>query len=147
MLKTNLNSLKIVFTILLFICIVSSLVLRDYIIPKRFDDLLGTNDKNITKVFMRDGSNGNSVSTNDRVKIEELLAVLNNLLYRKSFNQQRRTGYSYFYEFYIGNKAVLRITGSGKNVDINGIYYELNQAISKNELREWFNSLPIEASK
>jgi len=92
---------------------------------------------------MRDGSNGNSVSTTDKAKIQEIVQLVENRHYTKAINQEARTGYSYFYDFYVGNKEVLRITGGGNNVEINSTYYNVDKPIQTNELKNWFNSLPI----
>jgi hypothetical protein len=111
--------------------------------PKSFDDLLGTNEANITKVFMRNGNNGSSVETDDKEKIKEIINLVNYRYYNKSLNQAPRVGYSYFYDFYSGDKRIIRITGSGDNVEINSTYYNVSEAISVDSLTKWFNSIPI----
>lgn len=50
-------------------------------------------------------------------------------------------------DFYSGKKQILRITGSGNNVDINDTYYDVSKPISNKSLTNWFNSLPIKAYK
>ncbi|HZK72337.1 MAG TPA: hypothetical protein VFD03_12610, partial [Clostridia bacterium] len=127
------------FILLLIIFLIGS----PFIIGNNFDNLLKTNTYNITKVLMRDGSNGNSVSTTDKAKIQEIVQLVENRHYTKAINQEARTGYSYFYDFYVGNKEVLRITGGGNNVEINSTYYNVDKPIQTNELKNWFNSLPI----
>jgi len=131
--------LRVVLPAFLIICVITFLLLQ---YPRKsFDNLLGTNETNITKVFMRNGGNGYGVETNNKDKIKELVNLLNNRHYIKAINQKPRTGYSYFYEFYSGDKMILRITGSGNNVNINGTYYKVDKEISLDLLNNWFNSL------
>jgi uncharacterized protein (UPF0333 family) len=130
------------FSLILLIGVVF-LIGSQYVIGKNFDNLLKAKSENITKVFMRDGSNGNSVSTTDKAKIKELVQLLDNRHYTKAIDQELRTGYTYFYDFYIGNRKVLRITGSGNNVDINSAYYNIDKPIQTEGLKNWFNSLPV----
>jgi len=110
---------------------------------RSFNNLLGTKETNITKVFMRNGSNGNWVETNDKDKIKELFNLLNNRYYRIALNQVPRVGYSYYYDFYSGDKKLLRMTGNGNNVQINNTYYNVSEEVSHDLLKSWFNSLPV----
>lgn len=143
-LKINFKSLIIIVSIISLICIAAIFVPKFYDNKKSFEDLLGTNKQNITKIFMRDGGNGDSVSTKDKDKIQELVALVNNRFYSKSSNQQTKHGYAFAGDFYVGDKEVLNIIiGDGNNVSINGIYYDVDKAISVDEIRNWFNSLPI----
>jgi hypothetical protein len=139
---------KIVVPALLIIGIISFFLIRSYVYsPKSFDDLLGTNEVNITKVLMRNGSNGSYVETADNEKIKELINLVNHIHYRRSSNQTPRGGYSYYYDFYSGYKRVLRITGSGYNINVNGTYYDVSKFISVSSLDNWFNSLPVQSFK
>ena len=113
---------------------------------KSFTELLGTDELNITKVSMLNGSNGNIVETTDKVKIEELINLLDNRDYKKSFEQNSRVGYSYYYDFYVGDKHILRMTGCGNDIQINRSYYHTNKEISVDSLSKWFNSLPIKSN-
>lgn len=111
---------------------------------KSFDDFLGMDEANITKVLMTNGNNGSSVETTDKDKIKEIITLVNDDRdYKKSFNQAPRTGYSYHYDFYSGDKQIVRITGSGDNVKVNGTYYDVSKSISNDSLKKWFNSLPV----
>lgn len=110
---------------------------------KSFENLLGIDQANITKVFMRDGSNGNFIETSDKDKIKELINLLNNRYYKKALDQVPRMGYSYYYDFFSGDRKVLRITGSGDNVQINGTYYNVNKDILREALKSWFDSQPF----
>lgn len=133
--------MKIILPTLLLVCAVLFCIAQ--YTKKSFNDVLGTNEANITKVFMCNGSNGYTVETNDKDKIKELINSLNNRYYRKALIQLPRSGYSYFYDFYSGDKEIIRITGHGKNVNINGTYYSVSKAISIDSLTNWFNSLPV----
>lgn len=138
------RSLTIV-SILLMICVISFFTIRYS--KKSFNDLLKTKESNVTKIFMRNGLNGSYVETTDKNKIKKMINLVSERYYKKSFNQNFRSGYSYYYDFYSGNKQILRITGSGNNVDINDTYYDVSKPISTKSLANWFNSLPIKAYK
>ncbi|MCD3327599.1 hypothetical protein G8V02_11980, partial [Clostridium botulinum D/C] len=73
---------------------------------------------------MMNGSTGKEVCTNDKTKIKELITLLNNAHYRKSSDQEIRDGSSFSYAFYVGNKAVLKISDSGDRMMINKIFYD-----------------------
>jgi nitrogen regulatory protein PII-like uncharacterized protein len=140
--------LKIVLPTLLLIGVISFCLIRYYgYSPKSFDKLLGTDEATITKVLMRNGSNGSYVETTDKEKIKEIINLVNDRNYKKSSNQEPRGGYSYYYDFYSGDKKVMRITGNGDNVDVNGTYYDVSKSISINSLTNWFNSLPLNTYK
>lgn len=140
-----------IISVLLIICITSFFTIQHskemQYSKKSFKNLLKTNESNITKVFMRDGRNGNYVETTDKNKIKEIINLVSGKYYKKSSDQRLRCGYSYYYDFYSGSKQILRITGSGNNVDINGTYYDVSKSISYESLTNWFNSLPIKAYK
>jgi len=137
------NRVLIILSVIVLLVSISLLFIGwDYIMPKNFEDFLGKNEINITKVFMRNGSNGSAVSTDNTVKIKKLINSINNRNYRKSFDQGLRTGYNYFYTFYVDDKDVLTITGTGNYVNISGVYYDVDKAISGDEITEWFKELP-----
>jgi hypothetical protein len=110
---------------------------------KSFKSLLGIDEGNITKVFMKDGSNGNFIETSDTGKIKELINLLNNRCYKKALDQAPRVGYTYYYNFYSEDRIVMGITGSGDNVVVNRTYYNVNKEISTEALKSWFDSQPF----
>ncbi len=125
--------------VILLICVLVSIQLQ---YPRKtFDDLLGVDEAKITKVLMRSGVTGKGVETSDSDKIKELISILDNRYYRKAFNQELRTGYMYYYDFYSEDKVILRITGSGTAVIIKDIRYNVSKEISLHLLDIWFNSL------
>jgi len=132
--------LWLVVPVILLICVLVFIQLQ---YPRRtFDDLLGVDEANITKVLMRSGVTGEGAETSDSDKIKELISILDNRYYRKAFNQELRTGYMYYYDFYSGDKVVLGIVGSGNNIYItNNAYYNVSKEISLHLLDNWFNSL------
>jgi hypothetical protein len=142
--------LKVVILVILIISIISFCLFRYYeYSSKSFEDLLGTNESNITKVFMTDGNTGNFVETTDKDKIKELMDLVNDRYYKKSSNQEKRTGYSYYYDFYSGDKQIVRITGygGGDSVSVNSTYYNVSKPIDRDSLTKWFNSLPVNVNK
>lgn len=132
-------------SILLILCIISFFTMGYS--KKSFNDLLKTKESNITKISMRNGNNGSYVETTDKNKIKEMINLVSGRYYKKSYDQSSRSGYSYYYDFYSGNKQILRITGSEDNVDINDTYYNVSKPISTKSLDNWFNSLPRDTYK
>ncbi len=125
--------------VILLICVLVFIQLQ---YPRKtFDDLLGVDEAKITKVLMRKGFDMSSVETTDKDKIKELINILDNRYYRKSFKQELISGYTYYYDFYSGNTVILRITGSGNNVCVNTTYCNVSKEISLHLLDIWFNSL------
>ena len=125
--------------VILLICVLVFIQLQ---YPRKtFDDLLGVDETKITKVLMRSGVTGKGVETSDSDKIKELISILDNRYYRKAFNQELRTGYMYYYDFYSEDKVILRITGSGTAVIIKDIRYNVSKEIPLHLLDIWFNSL------
>lgn len=136
--------LIVVIVALLLIGVISFCLIKHFeYAPKSFTNLLGTNEANITKVLMLNGSNGNEVVTNDKEKIKEIINLVNDRNYTKSSNQEDRTGYSYYYEFYSGDEVKVRITGGGDNVKVNDTYYDVSKPISSASLANWFDSLSV----
>jgi hypothetical protein len=138
------KTLKIILSILLLVGVIS---LYFVYASKNFENLLGIDERSITKVLMLNGNDGNYVETTDKEKIKELIDIVNNRTYKKALNQEKRIGYSYSYDFYSGDKVRLSITGHGDNVDINGAYYDVSEPISVETLAKWFNSLPVNVLK
>ncbi len=133
--------LWIVIPLILIVAISVLLFIQINYPKKTFSELLGTDEARVTKVLMRKGFDMSSVETTDKGKIKELINILNDKYYRKSFNQELISGYTYFYDFYSGDKAILRITGSGNTVCVNDTYCNVSKEISLDLLNNWFNSL------
>lgn len=130
---------KIVATVLVMFFVIFLVVQYHY---KSFNAILAT--KSITKVSMRNGNTGGYVSTKNKEKIMELINLVNNRYYRKSFIQlNSMSGFSFYYDFYVGDKQVLRISRDGNNVQLNNVNYHASKPISNSLLTNWFNSLPI----
>ena len=134
-----------VLVLLIFACVVAFLMIRSSIKSKDFTDFIGK-DTVISKVTMFSGSTGKNVSTTDKIKIKELVTILNNTHYRKSSNQQGVDGFSYSYTFYVGNKPVLGMSDSGWGVSVYGTRYDTTIEI-KDGIKSWYNSLPLQSSK
>ena len=128
--------------ILLLISTILFLVIQYHY--KSFDSVLGANGINVTKVDMRNGNTGGYVSTTDKDKIKELVNLVDNRYYRKSFmHLNQMSGFTFYYDFYVGDKQILRISGDGNNVQLNNTHYHVSKSISNKLLTNWFNSLPI----
>jgi hypothetical protein len=135
------KKLSIVISVLFVLCIFT--ILFDQYQKKRFDDLLGTNEANITKVFVRDGKNEISVETMNKERIKHFISLLNARYYRKARNQEDKSGYHYYYDLYTVDKRIIRIAGDGDCVKINNTYYDVSIPISLDSLTNWFNSLAV----
>ena len=132
---------------LLMIAAISVLLFFQIKYPKKtFSELLGTDEANITRVLMRKGDMS-SVETTDKAKIKELINVLNNRYYKKSFNQDLGTGYTYAYIIYSGNNKSLTMVCSGNRIHIynqdktGAAYYNASKEIPIDWSDKWFNSL------
>lgn len=140
--------LLIIIGVVFFIFISSFLIIRNSRNsrkPKSFSYFIGTKGPNISKIFMRNGSDGKYVSTTDKTKIKELLTLLNNTQYIKAADQIGANGFSYSYIFYVGNRSVLEIVDrgsviSGSVISINGKRYNVIKGY-KNGVKNWYNSL------
>ncbi|MBC8060151.1 MAG: hypothetical protein H7Y18_05745 [Clostridiaceae bacterium] len=127
---------------LFIICIILFVVIQYHY--KSFRTVLGTNEYNITKVGMQNGNSGGYVSTTDKEKIKELFNLVNKRYYGKSIIQlHMTTGYSYYFDFYVGDKVALRMLGSGNLIELNNKYYIVTKSVDNDSLTSWFNSLPV----
>ncbi|MDI6617722.1 MAG: hypothetical protein QME45_03465 [Clostridiales bacterium] len=134
---------KLLITSVIAVLFITFLFARPYIFGKSFEDLAGTSSKNITEVFMRSGMNGDSVATTDKAKINEIVDLVDNRHYTKSKDQEPKTGYNYFYDFYVGDKKVLTITNAGSRIKANTTYCNVDKPIPLDGIKKWFNSLPV----
>lgn len=135
------NIVKGVIPILLLIIL--ALWLYSQYTSKSFEELLGTKADKITRILMRSGDNGFYVNTTDLQKIEEFLQLVQEKGYKKSFDQRTRGGYSYYYDFYHNEEKLMRMCGHGDYIQINTTYYDVSEEILLEDLRSWFQSLPV----
>jgi len=132
---------RIVFAgIAFFVCVISFLLIRSSMNTKTFDDFIGKPNQNISKITMMDGDTGKSVSTTDKAKIKELITLLKSRRYHKVSKQEGKVGFSYSYNFYVDNKAILGISDCGGEVSIYGTRYSAT-IVPNNGLETWYNSL------
>ena len=111
---------------------------------KNFEDLTKIDKNNITKVFIRDGMTGDSIVINDNTQIHAAIKILDNVNYSKSLNQEIRSGYSYFADFYSGENKLARITLYGNNsIEVNESMYDMDRVISNYVLKIIFNSFTV----
>lgn len=142
----KIKQLKKILLILLFVLVIQLSVILLSVIQshtKSFNDMLGTNETNITRILTRNENTGEYFSTTNKDKIKELINLLNNRSYSKSFNPLTVTGISYYYEFFVGSKKILSITGDSDNVSIDGTCYNITKEMSVKLLHNWSNSLTI----
>jgi hypothetical protein len=133
--------------ILILLLIILVLWLQSHYSRKSFDELLGTKAGNITRIVMRSGDTGQAVSTTDKQKIAELLSLLEDNEYSKSFDQSRKTGFSYVYYFFQGETQILSMLGHGDYIQLNDTYYDVSKEILLEDLSHWFESLPVNEKK
>lgn len=124
-----------------FVCVIAFLLIRRSMNTKTFDDFIGKPNPNISKVEMFDGSTGKSVSTTDKIKIQELVTLLKNRNYHKAANQGGMDGCGgYYYKFYVDNKEVLGIGDHGEAVNIYETNY-MTTIIPNDGRKNWYSSL------
>lgn len=128
-----------------FICITSFFIFRSNIDSKNFNDFIDK-DTNISKIMMMSGNTGKSMSTINKIKIKELVRILNNTHYSKSSSQINRIGFSYSYTFYVGDKPVLHMFNIGNTVSEHNTYYDTTIE-TRDGIKSWYNSLPLQGYK
>ena len=112
-----------------------------------FEELLGTEEYNITKVLVINPVTGARVETENKEKIMELINLFNNRTYRKNFKQRLGVGYIYAYDFYSGDNRILSIVDSGRTklniyrLKNTSAYYTVSNEISVNLTDSWVDSI------
>lgn len=134
------NKFLIILLGVVFLACIMTLLIRNSINSKTFEDFIGKPNPNISKVVMFNGSNGKSVFTTDKSKIQKLVILLKNRSYYKASDQRGRDGFGYSYTFYIDNKKILVVSDSNGSVKIYGTYYNTT-IVPNNGLKTWYNSL------
>ena len=70
-------------------------------------------DVAVFKLTMRDGTTGEAVSTSDGEKIEQFIALMEDVLFIKKDDQEQRLGWSYTVDLHTEEKGYHRITFLG----------------------------------
>lgn len=109
---------------------------------KTFEDLLGTNADNITKITMFDGDSGKSVVLNKESDIKTLIKLLSGRKYINPHPLGNREGFMYATTFYTGDKEVFSITIEPDMPVIKGNVYNVDKKIDIDAVTKLFNSLP-----
>jgi hypothetical protein len=111
---------------------------------KSFDDLLGTDEANITKVVMGYGPLPQEKrETLNKDKIKELTGLLNKRSYARQVIQEMWVGSPPSLDFYLGSKSTFRMSFYGNDIEINDTYYSVSKDIDSASLIRWFKSLPV----
>ena len=126
----------ILVVLLIFIIDATTNIMEQYIC-KRFEELLGIKETNITKVFMRNGWNGHAVETTDKEKIIELVSFYKDRTYRKELKKKLGSGFIYFCDFYSEDVWILRISENGDNISFNSSDYNVSKEISTDSIINW----------
>lgn len=113
--------------------------------PKNFSKVIGTDEKNITKIVLKSGSNGNHVVITDNPQIQQFINLINCRQYSRSLDQlSNRGGWWYNAEIYTGSILLVSMTYmEGNFVYVNGTHYNVDKVISMPDLDILFNSLPL----
>ena len=95
----------------------------------------------VTKISFRNGGNGELVETDDKNKIKEFTSYLKDLVLKRKYFNSDSGGYSYYADFYVDNKKIMRITFTG-SIDINGTKYKIiNNEKENNYINRFVESL------
>lgn len=140
MVKNKHKFLIAVAGVVFFVCVITFLFIKSSMNTKTFDDFIGNTNPDISKITMMDGGTGRSVFTTDKSKIKELLTILNNTQYRRASNQEGRSGFSYSYNFYVGDKLIMGMWDTGYMVNIYDTYYETTIE-PRDGIKNWYNSI------
>ncbi|WP_135610420.1 hypothetical protein [Methanococcoides sp. AM1] len=86
---------------------------------------------------------GELTTTNDSLKIEDLIDQLDRYSLEKKDNQESLVGCRYFIDFYSDSNKISRITIVGpKTIEIDGIYYDVtNPPVDLEEIDELVDSM------
>ncbi len=105
-----------------------------------FTGLLGEDPAEITKISLRCGTTGGLVTVEGEEGIAGFLNLLEGKTFAKAGDQTSRTGYWYYADLYRDEEKLLRITFLGELVSVNQTYYEVSEALPKEELDSFFKS-------
>ncbi|MDK2827030.1 MAG: hypothetical protein PWQ44_2210, partial [Methanolobus sp.] len=88
------------------------------------------------------GMNGDSFTLDDKDRTTKLISQLDQYSLEKMDNQEPRTGYRYYMDFYSGTEKVSRITIVGEDmVNVDNVYYHVNgTAINMTYFQELIDS-------
>ena len=138
------NRLKPYIKILLILLIVF-IGIQIFTKPKNFSKVIGTDEKNITKIVLKSGSNGNHVVITDNPQIQQFINLINGRQYSRSLDQlSNRKGWGYNAEIYKGSILLVSMTYMGGYlVYVNGTHYNVDKVISMPDMGVLFNSFPL----
>ena len=135
---------KLLGAIMSIVLIIGIITYFEILYPRMtFEELLGTEEYNITKVLVKSPVTGARVETENKEKIMELINLFNNRTYRKEFKQRLGVGYIYASDFYSGDKMVLSVIGAGNSVHIYNetrtidAYYNVSKEVTVNSFDNW----------
>ena len=82
--------------------------------------------ENITKIELRDGNNGNTVSITDKDRIQTLIQPFNENEFIKNKSSKDSAGWKYWIKFYQDDKIIIEINNVSSNmIDYNGYFYDI----------------------
>ena len=112
--------------------------------PKNFSKVIGTDERNITKIVLKSGSNGNHVVITDNPQMQQFINLINGRQYSRSLDQlSNRGGWWYNAEIYRGSILLVSMTYKGGNLaHVNGTHYNVDKVISMSDMGVLFKSLP-----
>lgn len=113
---------KLIILIIIFILTLSILIIMKFSTTK-ISNVVNIDLDEVTKISFRNGGNGELVETDDKNKIKEFTSYLKELVLKEK-NAKGYVGYSYYADFYINDKKVMRITFA-RLLDINGTDYKV----------------------
>ncbi|MEL4306078.1 hypothetical protein [Methanococcoides sp. LMO-2] len=89
-------------------------------------ELTDIDQHKITKIYIRNGMNGELTITDDSIKIEELIEQLDSYSLEEKDNQENIYGYHCYIDLYKDSNKISRVTIVGsKTIEIDGIYYNV----------------------
>lgn len=104
------------------------------------------NLKNITKIELADGSNGNSVDIIEQDQIQALIQQFNDNVFKKSESSKNHSGWSYRLRFFQDDKVKTEVVvmGSGR-IDFEGSFYDIKSGtLDVNYYKELFSEAAMQ---
>lgn len=106
-----------------------------YILLKDFNETLGFEYHEITKINLMSGNTGKITEITEKTEIEEFLQMFKDTSLKKSIDQLQRTGFTFSAKLYAGDDEVAEFSfGTGKEVTSNRIRYILNRSITEDQI-------------
>jgi hypothetical protein len=97
------------------------------------EDFFKYKNLSLDKLLIRNGNTGEQVETSEQRNIDDCIAILKEMTFKRRINQHAMTGTTYIIEFYdMNNSIAFSAYGFGGNaLVIDGVYYDTNENVTQ----------------